>query len=65
MVFISHDLNVVRFISSEVAVMYLGSIMESGSTDEIYQKPYTLFKGTADAVPNIDPLKRKGAPAKR
>ncbi|NLJ65325.1 MAG: dipeptide ABC transporter ATP-binding protein [Christensenellaceae bacterium] len=60
MVFISHDLNVVRFISSEVAVMYLGSIMESGSTDEIYQKPlHPYSKALLDAVPNIDPLKKK------
>lgn len=64
MIFISHDLNVVRFISNTVAVMYLGSIMEMGDTDEVYRRPlhpYTLK--LLDAVPIADPLlKRKREP---
>lgn len=44
LLFISHDLSVVRYVSDRIAVMYLGDIMEVGETDEIfdhYQHPYT------------------------
>jgi peptide/nickel transport system ATP-binding protein/oligopeptide transport system ATP-binding protein len=37
--FVSHDLSVVEFISDEVAVMYLGRIVESGSTEDIFNHP--------------------------
>ena len=37
--FISHDLSIVRFISDEVAVMYLGQIVEMGSKQQIFQTP--------------------------
>ncbi|MFC1879807.1 dipeptide ABC transporter ATP-binding protein, partial [Chloroflexota bacterium] len=40
MLFIAHDLSVVRFFSDFVAVMYLGQIMEIGEADAIYQPPY-------------------------
>ncbi len=60
MVFISHDLNVVRFISSEVAVMYLGSIMETGPTQDIYAHPrHPYSKALLGAVPSLDPEKKK------
>lgn len=39
LLFISHDLNVVRFLSDQVAVMYLGNIIEQGSRDDIFKKP--------------------------
>ena len=59
MIFISHDLNVVRFISSSVAVMYLGSIMETGNTDDIYQAPcHPYTEALLRSVPQHDPLKR-------
>lgn len=38
-VFISHDLNVVRFISDRVLVMYLGKVMEVGPVERVYAKP--------------------------
>ena len=38
-IFISHDLNVIRYISDRVAIMYLGEIVELGTRDEIFDNP--------------------------
>ena len=56
MLFISHDLRVVKYISDRVVVMYLGRIVEVGNTEELYASPchpYTdiLLK----AAPEVDP----------
>jgi len=54
-VFISHDLNVVRFISDEVAVMYLGQIVEKASKEELFSNPrhpYTV--ALLNSVPVFD-----------
>ena len=60
MVFISHDLNVVRFISNSVAVMYLGSIMETGPTGAVYGRPrHPYTQALLQAVPQHNPRARK------
>jgi len=54
--FISHDLAVVEYLADEVAVMYLGKVVEHGSAAEIFedpQHPYT--RALLAAVPQIDP----------
>jgi oligopeptide transport system ATP-binding protein len=59
--FISHDLGVIRRVASQVAVMYLGKIVETSSRDSIYSRPlhpYTL--ALMQAAPRPDPrLERK------
>ncbi|SEA39178.1 ABC transporter ATP-binding protein [Rubrimonas cliftonensis] len=58
-VLISHDLNVVRFISDRVAVMYLGRVVESGSVDDIYDNPrHPYTRALLASVPSLDPRRR-------
>jgi peptide/nickel transport system ATP-binding protein len=63
-IFISHDLNVVRFISDRVIVMYLGEVVESGAVETLWadaRHPYT--RALLAAMPSLDPdCRTKEAP---
>ncbi|MDX1431487.1 MAG: ABC transporter ATP-binding protein [Gammaproteobacteria bacterium] len=56
LLFISHDLSVVRYLSDRIVVMYLGQIMERGTTEEIFEPPYHPYtEALLSAVPIADP----------
>jgi oligopeptide/dipeptide ABC transporter ATP-binding protein len=58
--FISHDLSVVRFMSDDVAVMYLGKIVEEGGTGQVYHNPaHPYTRALFSSILVANPKKRK------
>ena len=54
--FITHNLSVVEYFADEVAVMYLGRIVERGTTEEIFDSPkHPYTRALLSAVPKMDP----------
>ena len=63
-VFIAHDLGVVRTVSDNVMVMYLGKVCEFGDSAEVYDNPtHPYTRALLDSVPLTDPDKAFAGPA--
>ena len=57
--FISHNLSVIRHISDEIGVMYLGELVEQGSREQVFDSPlHPYTQGILAASPKLDPDKR-------
>ncbi|MGI6509015.1 MAG: ABC transporter ATP-binding protein [Erysipelotrichaceae bacterium] len=58
--FIAHDLSMVKYISDRIGVMHLGHIVETGTTDEIFQNPvHPYTKALLSAIPHPNPILEK------
>jgi peptide/nickel transport system ATP-binding protein len=56
LVFISHDLSVVGYLADQVAVMYLGTVVEAGSVEDVFAPPHHPYtEALLSAVPVLDP----------
>tara|TARA_Y100000996_G_scaffold409310_1_gene389766 strand:- start:39 stop:902 length:864 start_codon:yes stop_codon:yes gene_type:complete len=64
--FIAHDLSVVKHISSEIGVMYLGNLVEFGTSKEIFTNPkHDYTKKLLSAIPHPNPIGREKRKAQR
>jgi peptide/nickel transport system ATP-binding protein len=60
LLFISHDLSIVRYLSDRVMVMYLGHVVEMGTTDQVFSPPYHPYtEALLSAVPIADTKVKK------
>ena len=58
--FIAHDLSMVKYISDRIGVMHLGHIVETGTTDEIFENPiHPYTKSLLSAIPHPNPIVEK------
>lgn len=58
--FIAHDLSMVKYISDRIGVMHLGHIVETGTTDEIFDSPiHPYTKSLLSAIPHPNPIVEK------
>lgn len=64
MLFVAHELSVVKHISTQVAVMYLGEIVETGTTADVFENPqHPYTEGLLAALPRPEPVRRRRKPA--
>ena len=60
LLFISHDLGVVRYLADQVIVMYLGQVMERGTVDEVFAPPYHPYtEALLSAMPGMASQKQR------